>query len=134
MSAAEQPKIDEATAVVKTVAKRRKPRKVSIFAPAMMTQRVYLPMQAIGSNTKQTLENKLARDIISMWSTYTPPKSADPSARTEFQELKPLQTSEIRTLIGNDAAKVNSLTSGSGLSEELRMNLVLAMEYLSQRV
>ena len=63
MSAAEQPKIDEATAVVKSVAKRRKPRKVGIFAPAMMTQRVYLPMQAIGSNTKQTLENKLARDM-----------------------------------------------------------------------
>lgn len=63
MSAAEEPKFDEATAVVKTVAKRRKPMKVGIFAPAMMTQRVYLPMQAIGSNTKQTLENKLARDM-----------------------------------------------------------------------
>jgi DNA-directed RNA polymerase subunit E'/Rpb7 len=63
MSAAEQSKNDEATAVVKSVAKRRKPRKVGIFAPAMMTQRVYLPMQAIGSTTKQILENKLAKDM-----------------------------------------------------------------------
>jgi DNA-directed RNA polymerase subunit E'/Rpb7 len=63
MSAAEQSKIDEATAVVKSVAKRRKPRKVGIFAPAMMTQRVYLPMQAIGSTIKQILENKLAKEM-----------------------------------------------------------------------
>lgn len=63
MSAAEQSNTNDARAVVKKAASRRKQKQIGIFAPAMMTQRVYLPMQAIGSNTKQTLENKLARDM-----------------------------------------------------------------------
>ncbi len=78
------------------------------------------------------IPNMPARDIESMWSAYTPPPSADPSARTEFKNLVFLNKEKVLILVGNDHDEVNKITSGAGVSEELRMNLVLALRYLRE--
>jgi ppGpp synthetase/RelA/SpoT-type nucleotidyltranferase len=71
-----------------------------------------------------------AREIESMWSTYTPPPSADPSTRTEFKKLEFLDRKRALALVGNNQDDVNRIASGSGISEELRMNLALSLQRL----
>lgn len=60
---AEAKTMTEAKAVVRSVAKRRKPKHLGIYSPAIMTKRVFLPMTSIGDNTKQILETNLGRKM-----------------------------------------------------------------------
>ena len=78
------------------------------------------------------LPNDRARLIESMWSTYTAPRLPEPSSRAEFKKLIFVPTKDAKVLVGRDEAAAMRVTGGARMSEELRMNLALALQHLGE--
>jgi len=65
------------------------------------------------------------RDVERSWKVYA-------SDERELSDIKDLDEDQARTLVGKDSAKVRAIVDEVKLSEELRMNLALAIQNANQ--
>jgi ppGpp synthetase/RelA/SpoT-type nucleotidyltranferase len=70
------------------------------------------------------------RTVEARWTTYTNPPVGEPNSKTEYVELRAFDDEGVANLISDSSERVRSASGGVGISEELRMNLALAVEYL----
>ena len=70
--------------------------------------------------------------IYSQWATYTPPKILDYNLQTEFRDLFYFSMEEAKCLVGSDTGAISRVTKGAVISDEFRMNLALALQYLKK--
>ena len=70
--------------------------------------------------------------IYSQWTTYTPPKILDYNLQTEFKDLFFINMEDAECLVGSDHDAINKVTKGAIISDEFRMNLALALQYLEK--
>lgn len=70
--------------------------------------------------------------IYSQWATYTPPKILDYNLQTEFRDLFYFSMEEAKCLAGSDNGAISRVTKGAVISDEFRMNLALALQYLEK--
>src|SRR5258708_6050803 len=65
-----------------------------------------------------------------LWTTYTGPAIRDTDSRVEFKDLLSVTTRQARVAVSNDEKGIASAFGNVGLSDELRMNLALALKHL----
>ena len=71
--------------------------------------------------------------IYSQWTTYTPPKILDYNLQTtEFRDLFSLNMDKAKCLVESEHDAISRVTKGAVISDEFRMNLDLALQYLKK--
>jgi len=68
------------------------------------------------------------RTIEARWTTYTRPPVGD--SKVEYVDLRPVDDKDAARLMSNSGKEVLSASNGVSVSEELRMNLALAIRHL----
>jgi hypothetical protein len=75
--------------------------------------------------------------VKARWTTYTRPPVGEPDSRTEYVDLLQLDSINQNRVISNSSEDVMSaftqIGGRTGVSEELRMNLALALRYLERK-
>ena len=74
--------------------------------------------------------------IRDRWATYAAPdmSGGTTSNTLEFKAVESISTDQARRLVESKPVEINGVTEGVRISDELRMNLRLALEYLENKI